>query len=364
MNKTEWEKFMPEVPECVHSAVLDALEHLEESGETEMKPREGKHLRRKKFTKGKVIALAAAMTAVLGMTAIVAAEELWWNQKVSEAFQNPEPGLQEQMSEQKVAQEQEASVTENGITLTAVQTVRDSNRIYMLFEIAAEEEIVDGNSGFDDWKMITGEGEDLLGDYFHSGGGGMLPETAIGELGTAGYYYYDILLDDGSEWNGESLAVSFTDFTYYTYENGISGGNETPHRIEGTWELKLLLTDVSEMQRTYEPNREITVSGVPVTVRSVTLTPLTLTIHYDSGSVIKLLEEVYGGEEDSFLRELYVSRLVDASGNTLEQGYGAAGGVRTQEEEILTAALTTVVDVDSVSAILLGDEEVQVELKE
>lgn len=358
MNKTEWEQIMPEVPECVHSAVLDTLEYLGESGEKEMKMQ-----KKKSLTKRKVIALVAAMVAVLGTTAIVVAEELWWNQKASEAFDNPAPELQEQMVEQGVAKEQTASVTEKGITLTAVQTVRDSNRIYMLFDITAEDALIDGNSGFDSWKMITGEGEDLLKDHFHSGGGGMLPDTGVGTLDTEGYYYWDILLDEGSEWNGDKLTVGFTDFTYYTYENGMSDGNETPHKIEGTWELDLSLTDVSELSKTFELNREITVSGVPVVIRSVTLTPLTLSIHYDLESVLRLKEEVYAGEEESFLQELFVSRLVDASGNTLEQGYDGTAGYHTKEEDVLTVGLTTVVDVDSVSAILLGKEEVQVDLK-
>lgn len=358
MNKREWEQIMPEVPDCVHRAVLDTLEHLEESGENSRMT-----YQKKIFTKRKAVVLVAAMVAVLGTTAMVVAEEFWWNQKAAEAFDNPAPDVQKQMSERGVSEEQTASVTENGITVTAVQTIRDGGRLYMLFDITAEDAVIDGNSGFDSWKMITGEGEDLLSDYCNSSGGGMLTDIGTGTLKTEGFYYWDILMEEGSEWNGDSLAVSLNDFTYYTYENGTDAGSEVPHKIEGTWELNLQFTDAAEMSRTFDLNQEIIISGVPVKIRSVILTPLTLSIRYDSGSVRQLKEAVYAGKEDVFLQELFPGGLVDEGGNTIEQGYGAVTGYRTADEEVLTVGLNTVVDVESVYGVLLGEEEIQVDLR-
>lgn len=358
MNKREWEQVMPKVPDCVHEAVLDTLEHLEECRENKRTT-----YRKKSFTKRKAAALVAAMVAVLGTTAMVVAEELWWNQKAAEAFDNPAPELQEQMSERGIAEEQTASVTENGITVTAVQTIKDSNRIYMLFHITSEEAVIDGNSGFDTWNMMTGEGENLLTGYCNSSGGGMLTDTGIGTLKTEGFYYWDILLEEGSEWNGDSLAVSLSDFTYYTYGNQTDTADAHLHRIEGNWELNLHFTDAAEMSRTFDLNQEILISGVPVKICSVTLTPLTLSVHYDLDSVRELKEAVYAGKEDVFLQELFPAGLVDEGGNRIEQGYGATTGYQTAEEEVLTVGLSTVVDVESVYGVLLGEEEIQVDLR-
>lgn len=60
------------------------------------------------------------------------------------------------------------------------------------------------------------------------------------------------------------------------------------------------------------------------------------------------------------------NRTVDVKSGisyTIEQGYGATAGYGTEEEEILTVGLNTVVDVESVQGMLLGNGEVQIDLQ-
>ena len=184
---------LPKVPECVHTAILTTLNRLEENEDM------AKKIRKSRFSGKKFVALAAAMAAVFGMTVIAAAAEFWWNQKAAEEFGNPTPERQQQMVEAGVAEEQTVSSTDAGITVTAVQTLRDANRIYMLFELTAEEAVIDGNSGFSDWKMITDEGKNLW-DYERSmTGSGGVTDAQSGTLLTQGFYFWDFLMEEDPE---------------------------------------------------------------------------------------------------------------------------------------------------------------------
>ena len=65
MNRADWE--LPEVPENVHQAVLEALEKLD----TVVKDSERKtEMRGKRYKRRAIVLIAAAMTAILGTTEI------------------------------------------------------------------------------------------------------------------------------------------------------------------------------------------------------------------------------------------------------------------------------------------------------
>lgn len=359
MNHTQWLDELPDVPEQVHKRVLFTLENLESEDRQMKKIQTGK----KQFWNLRTKAAAAAIVLVMAFGTTATAAVLHWNAKAAEEFDNPTPELQEKMAESGIAQEQNISATDNGITLTAVQTLKDGNRIYMLFDVTSDEELLDGNGNFDNIKMITESGENLLeSDRPHSAGGAFTEEKAPGEFSTQGYYYWDILFDDGYGWNGNSLSVSFTDFCYYTYENGLSDGQQTPRRIEGNWTLEIPFADVSEQTQTYELDREVTIGGMPVTINSITLSPLSLSIHYDLESTLAMQAVVHKGEEDCLPTELYVYAFLDKDGNKIEEGTDGSTGHYTETENVITAGLSNPVDVTSIRSILIGPDEVAVEL--
>ena len=116
----EWrlEQEFPEVPDCVHQTVLETLGQLEEKGRE-----------RKPVKKMKWIILAAALTAAFGLT-VAAAELFDWNPAAAENFGEPIKEVQDKLTMDGVAKEQEISATDNGITVTAVQTMNDENVFY------------------------------------------------------------------------------------------------------------------------------------------------------------------------------------------------------------------------------------------
>ena len=76
MKNKNWYGEFPEVPEHVHQTVLSTLAGLDD--------RKVKKVKRMK--KNKIIILAAAMTAVLGMT-VSASEIFKWNKQAQEVFE-------------------------------------------------------------------------------------------------------------------------------------------------------------------------------------------------------------------------------------------------------------------------------------
>lgn len=346
MKNIDWDKEMPNVPQNVHNAVLYALENLEEE----------KRSRKRMFSKRKMVILVAALVAAFGTTA-VAAEFFKWNEKAVEYFDVPAETLQDEMVSKGVAKEQNVSATDNGITVTAVQTIKDEHRVYILLDIQANENVIDANGGFGQFELFT-----KTPDMFVNIGGSFAEGTEEGKLSKQGYYEWDAMIDSEKMLDDDSIMLELNDFCYYTYENGSSG---TPHTVEGNWNLEIPLGKETEgLTKIYEVNREVMMSGMPVTVNRVEISPITLQISYKATELDELREQVYGGNEDIHLEEIYVHGFLNKEGEEILCGYGGTIGERNEKgEELLTVGLGTIIDVESVSAVLLGEEKVVVELE-
>lgn len=130
MKNRKWNREFPAVPQSVHQSVLDTLASLD--------VQEAKKVKKKKMKKRTVILLAAAMVAVLGVTA-AAAGVFQWHDRAEEVFE-AEPAVQEKLVMEEVAQPAYQTVSDSGLTVSAIQTIQDGNCFYALFEVAAETE--------------------------------------------------------------------------------------------------------------------------------------------------------------------------------------------------------------------------------
>ncbi len=363
MKRIDWENELPDVPEKVHASVLAAIEGLSaenrelHTGGENM--REDNNLKRKNvWGKKKTLALVAALAAVLGTT-VVGAEILHWNDRAAEEFDHPASEVQEQMTAAGVAATPQASVTDAGVTVTAVQTIQDEYRLYILLEVTSEEAVL-GTGGFDEMNLAA-DGQGTTPDVFNNVGWSFADQVT--ENSTHAYCWIDAMKDHDTAWNGESVTVTLGTLSYYTELDKGNGG--VAHVVDGNWELTLPLSDASGLTRTWDLDTEVMLSGVPVTVRRVELSPLTLSISYDNEDVNELVKTVYGdAEEDIFISEMLMSELLDSDGNTIEKGHDAFGErIDTERGEyIWDVGLTSVVDPEKVGAILLGEDKVKVEL--
>lgn len=343
----------PQVPERIHAMVMDTLENLEEN--EKIKSEDGG--KAMKIKKRRIIYAAAALAAMFGTT-VAAAEIFQWNEKAAEYFGNPPQEVRNEMAADNVAAEQTDSVTDRGITVSAVQTVQDETRVYILLDVEMEDALIDSNSGFNIWNVKTKDTKAFcnLGASFGEG----TPIAKEEQKEYQGYYEIDGLKTMDREWNEESIELELGEFTYYTYEDNV----ETAHVIDGTWKLTIPLGEQTEaITRTHEVGRPVMIKGCPVTLKEVRISPISAVLVFDLDEKMKMIENVYPGEEDVFVYELQLRGFVYDNGeriscgqNGMSSSYDREAGTDTQE-----IALSTIIRPDRVTAVLLGDAETPLE---
>ena len=350
------EKEFPKVPEKIHGMVLETLENLEEEN-----PSVKKGGNTMKIKKGRVIWAAAALAAMFGTT-VAAAELFQWNEQAADYFNNPPQEVQNEMVAQGVAMEQNASATDQGITVTVKQTVQDDNRLYILLDVQCEEALIDDNSIFEKWDVITKDTEAFnnLGASFAES----TPTAKQEEKTNRGYYEITGLKTYGREWNEDSITLDLGQFSYYTYEES---GMGTAHVVNGNWKLEIPLGEQTQaITKVYEPGTQVMVSGMPVTVKRVEVSPISAVIVYDLEDVEKVINTAYADEEDVFLYELQLSGFRYDDGETIVSGAGGGASCywdREAGEEINKIGLTGMIEPERVEAILLGNDMTVVELQ-
>lgn len=355
MKKWSFKQEFPEVPALVHQTVLDTLESLDEKDQR--RPVE-------KMKKTKWLLLAAALIASFGLS-VAAAELFDWNSKVTETFGEPVKEVQDTLTMEGVAKEQNISVSDNGITITAVQTMNDENIFYALLLVTAEEKIIDGSGYFGD------PSPQLLvknPNAFCNIGMGF-KTMPIGEPAKQGYYEIYALKSIGEEWNEESITISLENYSYDVFNSPKEERTDfmdcTSEQVKGKWELTLPLSEVQSDNtvKITEP-MQVTMQGVPVTIEELTLTPLAVKITYRLADVEKLHEQLYSSSEDVMLQELFISGFIDKNGNEIECGFTGTSGMRTADgKDILLMGLGQAADVHEVQAVLLGAEKVRVTIE-
>lgn len=354
MKDWRFEQEFPEMPKQVHQTIIETLEILEERKETRAMGMKGK----------KWLILAATLTVTFGMT-VAAAEFFNWNPKTAKSFGEPDKEVQDTLTMEGVAKEQEISVTDNGITVTAVQTMNDENVFYALFLVTATEEIIDGSGHFGNPspQLITKNP-----DAFCNVGMGFL-DMPIAEPATQGYYEVYALKSIDENWHEESVTISLENYSYDVFskpKEAITDFTDCSSQlIEGKWELALPLGEIQSDNtiKITSPVQTI-MHGVPVTIEELTLTPLAVKISYCLEDVEKLHKTAYSSEEDTFLKELFIYGFADKNGREVECGFSASSGKRTADgQDILLMGLGQAVDVHEIQALLLGPDKVRVELE-
>lgn len=340
MRHVDWNKEYPEVPDLVHRSVLDTLSALEEQ--------EGPNM--KKAPKKRIILLAAALAALVGTTA-AASGVFSWNERAGQVFEADEETRNE-LTMNQMAQEVSQTVTDQGITITAIQTIQDRNRFYALFEVTAEDpgqKITEDYSL--DYTMDLGGKEDL----FCAMGWGFVPEYDQEVSNTRYFEIYGTKLEQSEE----NLAMNLH-FTALRGEPAEKAG-EGEILVSGTWDFAL---DVHSSEMiTHELNKECSLGGYTVHVKSVALSPLTMVIVYD-GKDIRAMEEAQGIRLDQLdtLQGIYPTGVGYTDGTRVEQevmlplteGFGEG-----EENYELLLSFEKVVDPDRVNSILMGEDVIE-----
>lgn len=333
MKNKKWNREFPEVPEHVHQTVLSTLAGLDE--------RKGKRVNRMK--KGKAIILIAAAVAVLGTT-VSAAEIFKWNRRAAEVFEADEIQQNKLVTEQ-IAQDTSQTVTDAGLTIEAVQTVQDNNCFYALFEITAKDESI----------QIT---QDHSMSFLYDFQDGESPFGALGwhfvdeESQTVSNSRYFEIIGTKTRPGSEDLhmKIQFTSLN----APGAKAMDGEPI-LEGNWEFVLDLHAIEPIR--YDLNREYQIAGYPVTVKTVELTPISakLAIDEEDARQLEKLEGVNLDQTDS-LSSLWINGIKYQDGTIIEEDGFQEPLIRLGDGVYeKTARLTSVIDTDKVSALLVGE---------
>lgn len=319
MKHKDWNGVFPETPQSFHLAVERALDACA-PGKTE----------RSFSMKRRFPIVLAAVVAALCVTA-AAAYVLQWNGALARRFE-ASPAQQERLASAGAVGSVEQSVTDNGITLAAIQTLGDKNGVYLLLSVHAPEgmELTDENS-FDKLRVEI-QGADRL-----SWCGGFMSgslETAS-PSGTDNARYFELWLYNTrqADWNGKTITLDFADLL------ADRGKLDLYTMAEGDWSLSWPLS-YSDQMRDFRPGKTYTVGGHAVTVDSIQLSPLSLSLSLSGDG----LEALIANSDLDECGTLCTASLTLEDGTVVDELYGPGSEGRSGASYVRTTSFERIVD--------------------
>ncbi|OPZ94131.1 MAG: hypothetical protein BWY74_00802 [Firmicutes bacterium ADurb.Bin419] len=325
----DWKNVYPEVPQSFHETVQRTLD-TQVINKTERKK-----VMKKRFP----IALAAVITA-LGVTTATATYVIQWNSKIAERF-----GADEQMQSELVSAGALApvdqTVTVNGLTVTALQTLGDKNGIYMLFDVKAPEGILLDECRFGPKVNVEGANNRV------SSCSGFKDQTGTSSTsGAANERYYELWLINGKQedLNGKTITVEFGDLE-------VDNGTVKPDVVlSGPWKLSWKLSYMDNTQ-TFSINKTYDVNGHNIVVNSVELSPLSLKIDLSGDGLKQLIDHSDLDTAGSLLSPTLT--LHNTKAFDIYDSSGPGSERHTDTTYTLTQSFGKILDVDQVASLNL-----------
>lgn len=329
MTHEDWDGVFPDVPQRFHSAVEQALDECA-TARTE----------RRFSMRRKALFIAAAAVAALCVTA-AAAYVFQWNEAMARRF-GADPKQQELLSSAGAVGAPEQSVTENGLTISALQTLGDQNGVYLLLSVKAPDgTALTDASGFE-MLNVKLEGADHVS---WSGGFMSGPAQTASLSGTDNERYFELRLYNSqqADWNGQTITLNFANLQ-------ADRGKQDMYTVtEGQWSLSWSLTYTDAMQ-SFTPGEAYQVNGHAVTVDSVRLSPLSLALSLSGDGLDALIENSDLDEAGS----LCTVSLTMEDGTVLDELYGPGTEGYADGLYGRTTSFDQIVDADRATALTLS----------
>lgn len=357
------------VPDIVMAKAMTALDRIREEQKQEPLSDKGAKVSarpgKSRFRKKKIVFLAAAAVLAVGGVTAGAAAYMKWSQGLSEGMPAKEE-VRRELEETQMAVPVNQSVTENGITITVVQSIVDSYYAHIAFKIEGYQ-VEPGVQPWIEDVDVTVDGYNSMDSQYDeekefNWGGSFYDGTIAGENGypvraSDGTPLAELIeqgektsymLDDGSiEFdltltNARKKGIFFGKPIHVELTNlgRIVDKTEFASDIEGTWSFDWILNGSEEL-KTCEPNTPLGDTGI--TVKQAELSPISLNVIYDMPR----------GKEKDYLLLLGV-RLKD--GTLLPHLYlgpGSTGYLSTVSEDYQEAfAIDRILDVNEIDALL------------
>lgn len=294
-----------------------------------------------------------AMTAVLAVgTVSVYAAYINWSQGLKEELQITQE-QQESLQENGMAAFADASVTDAGITVSALQSITDNYYTYLSFKVEGYH-LEDGKQPYFENVSVTVDGKQDFssGSSFYSGivsdndGMAVYADGSALETTEDGKIIEHYVMDDGSmEYHmvlakGDEKGYFIGKKLHVEFENlGTVAKAEYFSDITGKWELDMTLggADTSTIIQTGEQ-----LGDTGLTLTSVELSPISIRAAYDGTAV------------DQEAEIPMITGLVFKDGTRIEGIYGGPGSEVTEGSQHITSfALDRVINPDQVVAVLI-----------
>ena len=156
MLENKWDNIAPEVPQDFHNKFEETLRQIEQADTVDKK------YKRKRIS-GRLLIVAAVICTGMGVT--VAAKEFFkWNDHLLKRLE-PSEKQQETMQESTYIQNIDQSVTQNGVTVTLIDSVQDQGFLYAFFEVKTDDNIsMTDNTSFEEMTHFKIDGKEVYAD--------------------------------------------------------------------------------------------------------------------------------------------------------------------------------------------------------
>lgn len=331
---------------------------------------------------GRKLILIAAVAALLLMTLTGAAVFTRWSKSAQTRY-NPsedvknqahDSGLSVMLEESKGTENPNAvlSVTDQGITITAVQTIVDNYQAEITFRIDGFELPEDHTPGI--WPSITIDGQDdfyvmQTGQFYHGttwneNGEWVYVSTGepvqsrddefqsaimdyVADDGSLEYTHYITFDEADGRWLGKEIVVAFHSINVQSDQKA---GKDEP-LVEGNWELKWTLTGTSDSIRV-TPNAKIGDSDV--SLLEAEIGQKTIRARYQVGSYWEGWDELV-----TLPQAVYGVRMKDGSEHLCG---GGTGGFEDQDQMIYFTQFDisdAILDISQVESLMFREENGQ-----
>ena len=357
MLENKWKDIAPEVPHDFHEKFEETLKCIEKDDTAD------KRYKKKKI---RVRVLIAAAVLCAGMVVTVAANEFFkWNDYLVKRLE-PSEEQQETLQETNYIQNINQSETQNGVTVTLIDSIQDQGFLFAFFEVKTDDGIVmDDNTSFEDVLHFRIDGTEVYGDDENRLGSlstGVGQDTLLKEdQNSAHLKYFNVSLSYDSDYDLSNRTVEIS------LKNLTDEGNYAEDGTvltEGIWNFKWTLGTMKP-PASLEVNRKCDFGGYEITVKKMEISPLLWSLYLDYNEAMK----VYDDERNRFEytgtdygMDLYDRTNIDqvryedgtvVDFDTTMGGIGGGGEKQDKENGVLIIrnSFPKLVDVDKLQAV-------------
>lgn len=336
-----------EIPETVREKMQLAYEQIrQEKRIHEGMETQKEDSRRTGISRKKIAIILVAATLSLATVSVTAGVYIRWSEGLKEKLQLTKT-QEEELEETGAAESTEASCTSQGITVTVLQSITDQNFSHLAFSIKGYSAETKEQPDFEQ-VIVKVEGKEVnVSGSFRNFGEEDMPVYQKAD-GTMEY----LMQIDSTEENGLTVKK-----IQVILENlgTVNKQAEFVSSVKGTWTLDWKLAG-TEKEEGLSVNQ--TIGDTDTVVKSIEITPLSLTIHYDMPRK-KITKQSYGDdgvttwetyEEPWFL---YGFRMKDGTVRQMvfqsqEQGYDD----ETTEAYTVKYATDQIVEAEQINSLL------------